>query len=206
MTKKTKTNTTAKPSAPTGGIANLKAMKEAKQKRIAAGNDGTMHTIACDDAQMVAVTIPPDHEQPSAKEIANDANLEAFAKNSKPKAPTAGRDATKPKKGTTTAPKPEDATRAKQGETAPKAKTAKTKRLSALDLAAKVLAEAKEPLNAKAITDGVLAAGWQTTGKTPQATLYAAIIREIAAKGTKSRFAKLERGMFTASPMNKAGA
>ena len=31
---------------------------------------------------------------------------------------------------------------------------------------------------------------------TPEATLYAAIIREIAAKGKAARFRKVERGLF----------
>jgi hypothetical protein len=35
-------------------------------------------------------------------------------------------------------------------------------------------------------------------GKTPDATLYAAIIREIAAKGEKARFKQHERGVFVA--------
>ena len=34
-------------------------------------------------------------------------------------------------------------------------------------------------------------------GKTPHATLYAAIIREIAKKGDESRFKKTDRGQFT---------
>lgn len=33
-------------------------------------------------------------------------------------------------------------------------------------------------------------------GKTPDRTLYAAIAREIAAKGAESRFRKFERGKF----------
>jgi short subunit dehydrogenase-like uncharacterized protein len=35
-------------------------------------------------------------------------------------------------------------------------------------------------------------------GKTPAASLYAAIIREIAAKGEKARFKKADRGLFVA--------
>jgi hypothetical protein len=35
-------------------------------------------------------------------------------------------------------------------------------------------------------------------GKTPEATLYAAIIREIAAKGKEARFKKHDRGLFVA--------
>jgi len=39
---------------------------------------------------------------------------------------------------------------------------------------------------------------WATKGATPEATLYAAVIREIAAKGKESRFKKHDRGLFTA--------
>jgi hypothetical protein len=40
---------------------------------------------------------------------------------------------------------------------------------------------------------------WKSPGgKTPEATLYAAIIREIAAKGKEARFAKHDRGLFVA--------
>ena len=34
-------------------------------------------------------------------------------------------------------------------------------------------------------------------GKTPEATLYAAILREIGTKGDAARFRKVERGQFT---------
>jgi len=97
--------------------------------------------------------------------------------------------------------KPKASTKAKPAKNAtpPKqvAKQAtKPKRVSGLDLAAKVLADAKEPLQAKAIAERAIAAGWQTTGKTPHATLYAAMIREIAKKGKGSRFKKTDRGLF----------
>jgi hypothetical protein len=77
-------------------------------------------------------------------------------------------------------------------------KPAPDRRPSGLDLAAKVLADAGEPLNAKAITGRVLAAGWATSGKTPEATLYAAIVREIQRKGDAARFRKTDRGLFVA--------
>jgi len=71
------------------------------------------------------------------------------------------------------------------------------KRPSGLDAAAQVLADAKEPLGAKEMVERMLAQGlWQTGGKTPSATIYAAIIREIAAKGSDARFRKVERGKF----------
>jgi hypothetical protein len=37
---------------------------------------------------------------------------------------------------------------------------------------------------------------WATEGKTPAATIYAAIIREIAKKGEASRFRKVGKGQF----------
>ena len=40
-------------------------------------------------------------------------------------------------------------------------------------------------------------------GKTPHATLYAAMLREIANKGAKARFKKVDRGLFA---FNAAGA
>ncbi len=71
--------------------------------------------------------------------------------------------------------------------------------LSGLDAAAQVLARAKEPLDAKTIAERAIAAGWKTNGATPHATLYAAMIREIAAKGKDARFAKVDKGRFTAA-------
>jgi len=44
---------------------------------------------------------------------------------------------------------------------------------------------------------------WQTGGKTPAATIYAAIIREIAVKGDKSRFRKTDRGHFELTAAGK---
>ncbi len=52
-------------------------------------------------------------------------------------------------------------------------------------------------LNTKTTLKRTLAKGlWKTTGKTPTATIYAAIIREIATKGSKARSRKVERGRF----------
>jgi len=78
---------------------------------------------------------------------------------------------------------------------------AKPKRVSLLDAAATVLATAKAPMTAKAIVDEVTTKGLWTSGKgkTPHATLYAAMIREIAKKEKGARFKKVERGLFTAA-------
>ncbi len=80
-----------------------------------------------------------------------------------------------------------------------RAKPASTeKRLSAIDAAAQVLAESHEPLNAKQLIDAIVAKGYWTSpaGKTPHATLYSAILREIKTKGNDARFTKAERGKF----------
>jgi len=82
-----------------------------------------------------------------------------------------------------------------KGKKAPKEK--KEKRMSGLDMVAQVLKEAGEPLDAKTMTERAIAKGWKTSGKTPAATVYAAIIREIAAKGKESRFVKVDKGKFT---------
>lgn len=104
------------------------------------------------------------------------------------------------KKTTKTATKKTPAPNAVTAATTKPAKPAprKGKRPSGLDLAAKVLADAGEPLAAKTIAERVVAAGWQTSGKTPHATLYAAMMREIQSKGSEARFVKVERGRFSA--------
>lgn len=93
------------------------------------------------------------------------------------------------KKSTNQATKPQTK---KQKQTGPK-------KISALDAAAKILAEAGAPLTAKEMIEGMAAKGYWTSpgGKTPHATLYAAIVREIGAKGKNARFKKSEGGKFT---------
>jgi len=78
------------------------------------------------------------------------------------------------------------------------------KRLSALDAAAKVLAEAKEPYRCKELIDEMAAKGyWKpSNGKTPANTLAAAIAAEIKKKGDASRFEKVDRGMFGLRKLN----
>ena len=95
-------------------------------------------------------------------------------------------------KQTLEAEKPQKRARSK------KEKSDKPKRISGLDAAAKVLEETGQPMNAKEMVEAALAKNlWKSPGgKTPHATVYSAIIREIAAKGSESRFRKAERGKF----------
>ena len=120
-------------------------------------------------------------DQPSS----NDEEFDMATKTKKAKASKA----TKAKAG--------GATKAKKAK-APK--EAKEKKLSAIDAAAQVLAASKEPMNAKEMIEAMAAKGLWTSpgGKTPHATLYSAIIREVATKGKESRFVKTERGKFAA--------
>jgi hypothetical protein len=71
------------------------------------------------------------------------------------------------------------------------------KKVGVLDAAAQVLAETGSPMNTAAMVKVMLERGiWSTGGKTPAATLHAAVSREVAAKGEASRFRKIGRGMF----------
>lgn len=81
-------------------------------------------------------------------------------------------------------------------QTKQKASTA-GKRSSGLDAAARVLKESGEPMRTKAIVNATFEKGyWRSDGKTPWATIYSAMIREINEKGNESRFKKTDRGLF----------
>lgn len=160
----TKTKKPAKPRTP-------KMFKSASRAEGAAKTDRLRKAALAEINDRLAGG-KQDHEVPSEKEVANNANLGAAAKGRKAK-----------------------------GEKAPKTpKAPKAKRVSALDAAAQVLAASEVPMRAKEMIAAMETKGLWTSpgGKTPEATLYAAIIREIAAKGTAARFKKHERGVFVA--------
>jgi len=163
----TKTKKPAKPRTP----RTPKMSKSAARAEGAAKTDRLRKAALAEISGRLA-SGKQDHEVPSEKEVANNANLGAAAK---------GRTA--------------------KGEKAPKMpKPVKPKRVSALDAAAQVLAASEVPMRAKEMIAAMEAKGLWTSpgGKTPEATLYAAIIREIAAKGSAARFKKHERGVFVA--------
>jgi hypothetical protein len=74
----------------------------------------------------------------------------------------------------------------------------KPKRVSALDAAAQVLAKAGKPMRAQELIAAMAEQGlWKSPGgKTPHATLYAAMMREARDKGKEARFTKVDRGLF----------
>jgi len=107
-----------------------------------------------------------------------------------PQGPTAATKGKKTAKATVKAKPKRAATRAKQGDR-------KAKKPSGLDAAARVLSEAKEPMTCRQIVEVAFKKGyWKSGGATPWATIYSAMIREIAAKGKESRFKKVDRGRF----------
>jgi hypothetical protein len=112
------------------------------------------------------------------------------------KATKATRDAKKPTKAQTAKPTTKNATVAK-----PAAKESKSvaKKRSQIEAAIIVLGKSKDAMNCKEMVKAMQVAGlWSSTGgATPEATLYASILREINTKGKDARFRKTDRGCFT---------
>ena len=79
----------------------------------------------------------------------------------------------------------------------PTAKKPAVKKTSALDAAAQVLAGADAMTTKQMIEAMIEKKLWSSPGgKTPDRTLYSAILREINTKGKDARFKKTERGKF----------
>lgn len=160
-----------------------------------------------------ASTPQASHGKPSASASPNGAG---GAMNPRSHSEQGGPSKPKPPKPKTPDPsqhgkgaKPPKATPAKptsSSEDANASQPKKTRPLSALDAAAQLLANSKKPMRANDLIDAMAAKGlWKSpNGKTPSATLSAAITREIAAKGKNARFQKIDRGMFMARSQSKA--
>ncbi len=71
-------------------------------------------------------------------------------------------------------------------------------KMSALDAAAKILAESSEPMTTREMIEAMAARGHWTSpgGAAPDRTLYSALLREMNTKGKDARFVKTERGKF----------
>lgn len=160
------------------------------------------------DSGSKASTPQASHGKPSASASPNGAG---GAMN-----PRAHSEQGAPSKAKPTTPKIPDPSKNGKGAKPPKAaptkpastskvaiasKARKPRPLSALDAAAQVLAATKKPMRAADLVDALAAKNlWKSpNGKTPSATLSAAITREIAAKGKNARFRKAERGLFASS-------
>lgn len=89
----------------------------------------------------------------------------------------------------------------KKGKGVGKKRESKPKKVSAIDAAAQILTEMKQPMNTREMITAMAEKKlWSSPGgKTPHATLYSAILREINEKGKEARFTKTERGKFAAN-------
>jgi hypothetical protein len=115
---------------------------------------------------------------------------------------------TKTTKATTNARNAKKATKAQTAKAATKnapvakrdAKESKPdgKKISQIEAAIIVLGKSRDAMNCKAMVEAMQVEGlWSTpSGATPEATLYASILREINTKGKDSRFRKIDRGLF----------
>jgi hypothetical protein len=127
--------------------------------------------IVRSEGKTVTATVPPDEPEPATEQ---PVVTQSETPTNIPAEPAKKR--TRQRK--TTEPKPD--------------------RVSAIDAAARVLAEEGKPMGCKELIGAMAAKGYWTSpgGKTPAATLYSAILREIDTKGDASRFEKVGRGMF----------
>ena len=184
---------------PAKMVAKLEALAEVDQDTVLnylnSGmkiNDAYQRTIA--GKPELAQEPQPDAATQAAEAASPDT---ASAAEATPEA-TPGAETTPPAEATLAAD-PGAQPEAKKHGRAPKA-NAETgpKKLSAIDAAAKVLAEAGEPMDCQTIIKTMADKGYWTSpgGKTPAATLYSAILRELQTKGSDSRFKKTERGKF----------
>ena len=107
-------------------------------------------------------------------------------------------DASAPSAKAATAAAPAKRAATPKAAAAPSPKAVPQKGLGLLSAAAAVLERAGEAMSVKAMIEGAKASGLWTpgAGKTPEQTLYSAIIREIKDKGDASRFRKEGRGRF----------
>jgi hypothetical protein len=155
------------------------------------GPDGDTERIALDPEGQVTV-VGKDPEAGKGKSRSKKAKGKAKAKGRPASeavpAPTS-------RASQTHAPKPEPKTSKKsRGQR----KAEGEKRMSCLDAAAKLLTETGQPMTCQELIEKMAAKGYWTSpaGKTPAATLYAALTREIQTKKDQARFRKSGRGTF----------
>jgi hypothetical protein len=193
-----------------GRLAHVRIDRENPHGGWDATNLATKKSVRIKSAQRLRAeagrkATPAAHVATGAKpaaEPAKDAKPEPAAARGKPdvagaKPVAANAKAAKPN------PELDAAVKASEAERrAKKVKAAKPKgerKPGCLDAAAQVLAEAGEPLNCGEMMTRILKRGlWTTEGKTPAATLYSALLRDVR-KGAASRFCKAAEGRFALS-------
>lgn len=162
--------------------------RKAKAKNAKAGTDDTSHedtTAATEAAQPASAPAASASEQNTAPAAEDDFMTK--------QAERARKRATKKSGGKSNPNAP-------SGNGRPAKKPAGEKKMSLLDAAAQILARRTNPMTAKELVQEAQSRGlWSSpNGKTPEATLNAALHREIKEKGKDSRFTKPEAGKFLA--------
>jgi len=188
---------TSRPSAWRGDATNEKTGKPIRIK-----SAQRLRSAVRDHAKETAEVLGRGREEAEAKAVpkaeAVDAAMKAAhaAKTPKDDAPAATAAATLAHGPRSDAVAAKDTKGGKKARKAAKGGEGR-KGMSGLDAAAKVLAEAGEPMKCREVVETMLGKGlWKTDGKTPASIIYATIIREIAAKGKDARFRKTDRGLF----------
>ena len=89
-----------------------------------------------------------------------------------------------------------------QKKTVKKTEAVEAPKLSLVKAAIKLLGESDEALTTKKIVALAKEKGLWTpgAGKTPEQTLYSAMVREIKTKGAQARFKLVARGQFALNP------
>jgi hypothetical protein len=183
-------------------VAKLEALAEADQDTVLNYVNSGMKI---NDAYQRTTAGKPVQQQPQPEAATPTAEATSVEDGSAGQA--AAEPTPEPTPGAETIP-PADATQAADAGTQPEARKrgrapkanpeTGPKKLSAIDAAAGVLGEAGEPMDCQTMIKTMADKGYWTSpgGKTPAATLYSAILRELQTKGDDSRFKKTERGKF----------
>ena len=103
-----------------------------------------------------------------------------------------------PKAEATPQAKSPGSARSKRSRTGAVDAPARPAKLSALEAAVVLLGETGQAMNCQEMIAAMAAKGYWTSpgGKTPSATLYTSILKELTTKGKESRFVKVDRGHF----------
>jgi short subunit dehydrogenase-like uncharacterized protein len=156
-----------------------------------AGPNGEKERIALDPEERVKV-VGKDADSARAESSSRSGKGKA---NAKPMTEANSAATSKAQASKTTAPEP----KAKPSKERRRRKTTEgEKKMSCLDAAAKVLSETGQAMNCQELIKTMADKGYWTSpgGKTPAATLYSGILRELQTKGNEARFKKTERGKF----------
>jgi hypothetical protein len=166
-------------------------IKSAQRLRAAVGDDSAKKGKDAKKAKVAAEAQPSPTSTPTIEDVANVEPV-AIA------CPNCGSTERDEDGDCAECHEPKPAKPQSKPERARAKKEPKARRMSGLDAAAKVLEESGESMNVKQIVELAESKGyWKSPGgKTPWATVYSAIIREVKTRGQDARFRKAERGRF----------